>query len=525
MQRLSPQSLINTTPIEGVEFPNYDRSRLKAGIVHFGPGNFPLAHIATTVDQLLRSGDEDAFNYGISLVSTQKPDRRDHLMAQAGLYTVVEQDRAGQNKMTVVGSVIDAKFAPENPSAVLAQLASPDTRIVSMTITPDVHQSFVTADGQINLQNEDLAHDMDPANEPKTVIGYIVRATKMRRAAGLPGLTIVNLDNMISNGGKLESVVKQFALMFDPSETTLNDMDANYSFPNSMVDRIVPKTSQELLDQVSAKTGFEDLSAVPAEPMPSLFWALEDKFVNGRPAWERTGVKIVPSAEPYEKLKLRMLNITHSMMACLGDLAGYERIDEVMNDGLFVKAIETLMKHETGPTTPEMFRNILDAYGKETRDRFANPKVRDTTQRVATDAPLAVVLENAVEQLDNNGIYELLALNVAAWIRRFAVATNEKGGEIVTKHAVKDQLVAIGEQSGSDQNALVDSMFKLTGVFGKIGEHHAFVDAVKTYIAKLETDGVRETINTALQASNMRVHSKPKSKPRTYEELNRNMEP
>jgi mannitol-1-phosphate/altronate dehydrogenase len=183
------------------------------------------------------------------------------------------------------------------------------------------------------------------------------------------------------------------------------------------------------------------------------------------------------------------------------------------------------MKHETGPTTPEMFRNILDAYGKETRDRFANPKVRDTTQRVATDAPLAVVLENAVEQLDNNGIYELLALNVAAWIRRFAVATNEKGGEIVTKHAVKDQLVAIGEQSGSDQNALVDSMFKLTGVFGKIGEHHAFVDAVKTYIAKLETDGVRETINTALQASNMRVHSKPKSKPRTYEELNRNMEP
>jgi mannitol-1-phosphate/altronate dehydrogenase len=501
MERLSPASLRNSRPAAGVEFPTYDRNALKTGIVHFGPGNFPLAHIAATVDELLRMGDEGAFNYGIAVVSTQTPHRRDQLLEQGGLYTIVEQDRAGQHKMTVVGSVIDAIYGPDNPARVLVQLAAADTRIVSMTITPDVHQSFVDANGHLNFQNPGIIHDLNPANAPRTVIGYIVRAVQARRDAGLPGLSIVNLDNMVGNGDKTGGAVRQFALAFDPSKETLKEIEAGYSFPNSMVDRIVPKTSPSLLKQVADKIGLEDLSAVPAEPMPSLFWALEDNFVNGRPAWERTGVKIVPSAEPYEKLKLRMLNVTHSMMACLGDLAGYERIDEVMNDRLFAKAIRTLMKYETGPTTPEMFRNVLEAYGDETCNRFANEKVRDTTQRVATDAPLAVVIENAVEQLDNGGVYEMLALNVAAWMRRFAIEKNENGGDIVTRHAVKDQLLAKAKEGGNNPEAVVASMFSLTGVFGKAGEYPEFVEAVKTYMTIMDHKSIGAAIDAAINAS------------------------
>jgi mannitol-1-phosphate/altronate dehydrogenase len=320
MQRLSNAFLFNYIPhsTTAFEIPTYDRAGLRAGIVHFGPGNFPLAHIAAKTHELMQSGDEASLMYGIVAVSTQTRDRTDQLTAQDGLYTLAEQDSAGRNMMTIVGSVIGALFAPENPQAVVAQLASPDTRIVSMTVTPQTHQSYLNASGKLNMNNADIANDLNPEAAPKSVPGFIVRGVQARERAGLPGFTVMNLDNMEHNGAILRDVILQFAHAYD--RDIIAAIENKYAFPNSMVDRIVPKTTAALLDQVKSKTGYIDMAAVPAEPMPRVgSWVIEDHFANGRPSWENLGlVQIVPDVLPYEQMKLRILNVSHSWMANLG---------------------------------------------------------------------------------------------------------------------------------------------------------------------------------------------------------------
>ena len=201
------------------------------------------------------------------------------------------------------------------------------------------------------------------------------------------------------------------------------------------------------------------------------------------------------------------------MIACLGDLEGKTLIDQDMNDPLFVEAVATLMKNETGPTLPEVPGVDLEAYKAEIIARFANEKVRDTNQRVATDAPLAVVLDTVRDQLAAGGSYELLALNTAAWIRRFAVDKNQTGGDIVTKHAVKDQLIAAARTGKNEPNAV----FALTGVFGDLGQEKQFVAAVRAYMHMLDKEGVRATLAQAVENSKVAVqrNTTPAVRPQT----------
>ncbi|MDE1901715.1 MAG: mannitol dehydrogenase family protein [Alphaproteobacteria bacterium] len=477
-----------------VEIPVYDRSKLKPGIVHIGPGNFPLAHIAQKTHDLMQSGDADALNYGIVGVSLQTPGRSDQLTPQDGLYTVVEQEPSGTNKMTVVGSVLGAMYAPENPRAVIDRIASADTRIVSMTIRPETHQSYMDGNGGLNLAHPDIANDLDPANPPKTIFGYIVRGVQQREAQGLSGLTVMNLDNMEHNGDVLGRAMRDFTAAYDPA--LLAAFDAKIIFPNSMVDRIVPGSTPELVRYVTAQAAYIDAAAIPAEPMPKVgSWVIEEKFANGRPAWEKIGAaQVVADVLPYEKMKLRLLNVSHAAIANLGDLMGYKHIDETMQDPLFRNFMKELMENETGPTLLPVPGIDLPAYKDELVARFANTAVKDTTARVARDAPLKVVLDSAQDQLNAGGCIELLALTTAAWMRRFGVEANEQGGQIKAEHPMVDILKAKAAAGGSDPTA----MFGVTEVFGSIGQNKRFADTVAIYLDLLEDCGVALTMMCAL---------------------------
>lgn len=186
VNRLSSRLLKTFIPRADIEVPNYGRRQIKLGIVHFGPGNFSLAHITAKTHDLMQSGDRNAMDYGIVAVSIPSPSRREQLGPQDGLYTIAELDAGGRNKMTVVGSILRAFYAPEDQRDVAASLASPYTRVVSMTITPQAHQSYMTAQGNLNLIHPDIAHDLNPASAPKTIFGHIARGIQAREAAQLP---------------------------------------------------------------------------------------------------------------------------------------------------------------------------------------------------------------------------------------------------------------------------------------------------------------------------------------------------
>jgi mannitol 2-dehydrogenase len=499
-QRLSSKTLKNFTAPKGgeVEIPNYDRSKLKPGHIHFGFANFFPALTALKTHQLLQSGDRGAFDYGIVGVNIHRSDRSEQINSQDGLYTLFELDAAGKNKMKVVGSVIKFLFAPKNPQAIYDLVAAPETRIISFTITPNMQHAYRNADGNLNLDHPDIQNDLVETNIPKTVMGYIVRGFRLREQRNLPGFTVMNLDNLEHNGDVIRNIIRQFAAAYDASLAAA--IDSKLAFPNSMVDRIVPKTTPELLAKVAERLGLEDVAAIPAEPVPSISWALEGKkFINGRPAWEKLGlVKIADDVAPFEKMKLRLLNASRFGVAHLGDLKGFKIFDDAANDPLFREFMLTIMKNETEPTLDPLLGVNLDAYEKELIDRCANNALRDILARTLKEGPIKNVLNVARDQLKMGLPIDLRALSVAAWMRRCRVEQNEVGGAVVFEHPMAEVLKQKALKGGNDPSAL----FGVTEVFGDIGKNQRFFEAVGRYLKMLDQpNGVDKAVRTAIAGS------------------------
>ncbi|HET6347155.1 MAG TPA: mannitol dehydrogenase family protein [Myxococcota bacterium] len=476
-----------------VPTPSYDRKALREGIVHFGVGGFHRAHLAVYIDALIREhGVKDWAICGVGLMPGDAA-MRDALVSQDGLYTVIERSAAGESPR-VIGSLTSYLFAPADPEAVIAKLASPSTRIVSLTITESGYYTS-EATGELDTTHPDIAHDLSTDGAPRTVYGYIVAALARRRAAGLNPFTVMSCDNVQQNGHMVRRMLLSFARGRD--QAVAEWLAAKGAFPNSMVDRITPRTTPENKRGLERDFGIDDAWPVVSEPF--LQWVIEDAFSDGRPDWEKVGVQMVDEVEHYELMKLRLLNASHSAMGYLGHLAGYTYIHEVINDPQFNRYIRALMKEEVRPLLPAIAGIDLDAYCATLIERFANPTIQDQVMRICLDGSGKIpkfVLGSVRDQLARpNPSLRRLSLCVASWFR-FLTGVDENGKAFPIEDPLAAQLQAAAKKGGKDPAALL----AIRQVFGDdLPKAQPFVDEVCRALVSLYDDGARATLAKYLE--------------------------
>jgi fructuronate reductase len=335
--RLSPATLGSLK--SGIGVPKYDRANVTPGIVHLGIGAFHRAHMAVYVDDLLAADP----SWGIVGASLRRPDTKEALEPQGGLYTIAVRDAEGTHPR-VIGSILSVMDANSEREALLDLMASPNIRIVSLTVTEKGY-CHDPASGELDQKHPDIVHDLAHPAAPKSAPGMLVEALARRKAAGIAPFTVMSCDNLPSNGETAKRIVTRFAALRDAD---LGEWVKSVAFPSTMVDRIVPSTTDADREEVTSLIGAEDAWPIMTEPFTQ--WVIEDHFPSGRPAFEKVGGQLVKDVEPFEHMKLRMLNGSHSTMSYLGYLGGYQYIAEVMGDPAYVKLIHGLMTEEAMPT-------------------------------------------------------------------------------------------------------------------------------------------------------------------------------
>jgi fructuronate reductase len=380
------------------------------GIVHLGLGAFFRAHGAIYVDQAMAASGGD---WGILGVSLQSPDMRDRLAPQGGTYLAVEMGPGGETARHIQ-SVQGVLVAREDPGAVLAAMAAPGVRIVSLTVTEKGY-CHEPGTGRLNSDHPDIAHDLSHPL-PRSAPGYRVRALELRRAAGLAPFTVLCCDNLPENGRVVRSVVLDLARRIDPA---LADWIADQGrFPSTMVDRIVPATQPPDIDRVAALTGKHDAAPVLHEPFRQ--WVVEDDFVAGaRPDLGAAGVQLVADVTPFEHMKLRMLNGTHSALAYLGYLAGHQTVADTVADPVFAAFVRHLWTAEIIPALDPPPGVDLPAYAAQLMDRYANPAIRHRTWQIAMDGSQKLpqrILGTLATNLAAGRASRGLILAIAGWM-------------------------------------------------------------------------------------------------------------
>lgn len=491
MARLEPSLLGHLPP--GVAGPAYDRTLVTPGIVHFGVGGFHRAHEAMYVDTLLGSSSvAGQRGWGIVGVGTMAQDARmrDALAGQDGLYTLVVKHPDGRREPRVVGSVLRFLLAADDPEGVLDLLADPAIRIVSLTITEGGYL-FDPQTGELDAGAAIIQHDLQPGAVPTSAFGFITEGLRRRRAAGVAPFTVMSCDNIPGNGDVARRSISAFAELTDPDLAAW--MRTEVAWPNSMVDRITPVTTQDDIDALATEFGIEDQWPVVCEPFTQ--WALEDHFVDGadgRPALDTVGVQLVPDVEPYELMKLRLLNASHQALCYLGYLSGYRFAHEVCQDPLFVRFLLTYMEHEATPTLPDVPGVDLDAYRHQLIERFANPEVRDTLARLCAESSDRIpkwLVPVIVRNLENGGPIDCSALVVAAWAR-YAEGVDEAGEPIEVVDQRGDQVMAAAAAQGNDPLAFLRDR----RLFGDLVDNERFTTVYAAQLASLHEAGARATL-------------------------------
>jgi fructuronate reductase len=476
--------------------PRYERCALGGGIVHLGIGAFMRAHLAIATEAALHADGD--LRWGIVGVSLRQADTRDALAPQAGLYTLAvrdaREDGTPRQRLQVVGAVREVLVAPEAPRAVLERIAHADARIVSLTVTEKGY-CHDPASGALRLDHPDIAHDLARPAAPRSAIGFIVRGLALRRARGLGPLTLLSLDNLPANGRLLHGAVLAFAREIEPA---LADwIDAGCSFPCSMVDRIVPRTTDADRAAVAAALGMDDAWPVLAEPFSD--WAVEDRFAAGRPAWDAGGARFVDEAAPWERLKLRMVNGAHSSIAYLGAMAGWRTVDEAMAQAPLVRHIEALLRDEVEPTLGALPGFDGAAYRERLLRRFANPALAHRTQQIAMDGSQKLpqrLLGTLRDRLAAGAPIPRLALGVAAWLH-YLRGTDERG----ERHPIDDPLAAElaalvreADAAGEDDTERARRYARFAPVFGDLAGDERLVAALAPALHGLHTRGVVATL-------------------------------
>jgi mannitol 2-dehydrogenase len=444
---------------DSIPTPGYDRGLLTSGVVHFGVGGFHRAHQAMYHDRLLNEGK--GFEFGICGVGVMPGDRamKDALDAQDGLYTLVVKHADGTYEPRVIGSIVEYLFAPDDPEAVIEKLASETTKIASLTVT----EGGYSADG--------------------VVFGYIVDALARRRERGQTPFTVMSCDNIQGNGHLTHEVCLEVAR--ERGGDLAEWMEANVRFPNSMVDRITPQTTDADREEVNQRFGISDGWPVVCEPFTQ--WVLENAFTAGRPPYEDAGVQVVDDVEPYELMKLRLLNASHQALCYFAYLDGYRLVHEAAQDPLYRTFLRGYMDGEGTPTLAPVPGVDLEDYKATLIERFSNPEVRDTVARLCAESSdripkwlLPVVRHN----LETDGEIKRSAAVVASWAR-YAEGRDENGEAIEVVDRLKDRL---GEAARSG------TFLEDREVFGDLADNERFKTEFDAALKSLHENGARATL-------------------------------
>ncbi|HWD27401.1 MAG TPA: mannitol dehydrogenase family protein [Rhizomicrobium sp.] len=468
-----------------IAVPVYGLAAVTPGIVHLGLGGFHRAHMARYTHDLMNLQPE-ARAWGIAGAGLMPADRRmrDVLTAQDNLYTLVEQDGATE-QATVIGALTDVIFAGDDTRALLDAIDAPGIRIVSATVTENGY-CLSRATKRLDLEHPLIAADRATPRAPKSLVGIVTEAYRRRRDAGRKAFTALSCDNIQHNGNVLRQAVADFANAIDPE---LAQWIAEHArFPNTMVDRITPVTSDAAIADLAARHGIADGWPVFCETFRQ--WVIEDDFADGRPEWEAVGAQFTTDVTPYEKMKLRLLNASHLAIAAPGRLMGYTFIHETMQDARLRRYMAALMDRETGPTLSPVPGVDLADYKATLTARFANPAIRDTVERVNTDAPLNYLLDPIRDRLAEGAPVPLLAFAVAAWMRRVR-GVDENGAAIDVRHPLAAELRARAEQGGGDPRPLLG----LVSLFGDVGRDVGMIDATGKWLGTIYAHGTARALD------------------------------
>jgi mannitol 2-dehydrogenase len=475
-----------------VSTPGYDRARVRAGIVHLGVGGFHRSHQAMYLDRLMERGG--ALDWGICGVGVLPGDRpmAEALAAQDHLYTLVVAHPDGFLEARVVGSVVEHLLAPDDPEAVVERMADPAIRIVSLTVTEGGYNVDAVT-GAFAADAPDVRADLAPGAVPRTSFGLVTEALARRRARGVPPFTVMSCDNIPGNGDVARRSFGAFAALRDPG---LGEwVEREVRFPNSMVDRITPATTDAHRAELARRFGVEDRWPVICEPWTQ--WVLEDRFGAGRPPLEDVGVQVVDDVEPYELMKLRLLNGSHQAMGYLGTLAGHTFMHDVCQDPLFRRFLHDYMDREATPTLPPVPGIDLRSYKADLIGRFANPGMRDTLARLCAESSDRIpkfLLPVLRANLASGGDIRCSVAVLAGWAR-YAEGVGEDGAPIEVVDPLRERLMAAARRQADDPLAFVSDR----ELFGDLVDDERFA---ATYVRTLElvrARGARAAVEEVLR--------------------------
>jgi fructuronate reductase len=470
-----------------VERPRYDRAAVTCGIVHLGIGAFHRAHQAVYTEDVLASGDH---RWGILGASLRSPDTRDALKPQDSLYTIAVRD-TGREALRVIGSVLDVMVGPEDPETLIARMSDPAVAIVSLTVTEKGY-CHDPATGRLDENHPDVVHDLANPEAPRSALGYLAAAIARRRAAGTRPFTVMSCDNLPANGRTARRILTRFAELVSPELG--RHVAEDIAFPDTMVDRIVPATTDVDRTHVGRVLGLADAWPVMTEPFTQ--WVIEDHFVAGRPAWETVGATMVSDVAPYEAMKLRLLNGSHSAIAYLGYLASHETVADAMADPAIAAYVAALMEDTTVTLTLPAGADV-DGYKASLIDRFRNRALKHRTWQIAMDGSQKLpqrLLGTIRDRLDRGMPIARHALAVAAWMR-YVTGTDERGNPIDVRDPLAGEFAAIARDAGPVAERLAPALFSLRAVFGEaLAADERFRSAVTQALGELYAKGAKATV-------------------------------
>lgn len=474
-----------------VSVPTYDRARLTGGIVHFGLGNFHRAHQAVYLDRLMNLGEGQDFAIIGAGVMPSDARMREALAAQDYLYTVVEQS-AERSEARVLGATIDHLPVGDAP-AIIARLADPAIRIVSLTITEGGYY-LDAATGRFDPTHPAIAADGAVPETPQTVFGLIVAGLRARRDAATPPFTVMSCDNIPHNGVVTRAAVTGTARLSDPA---LADwIDTNVAFPNGMVDRITPATSDRERAMIREDFGVNDAAPVFAEDF--IQWVLEDTFPAGRPPLERVGVEFVADVTPWEMMKIRILNGGHAVIAYPAGLMGITYVHEAMADPLVSAFLDKIEQDEIIPAVPPVPGTDLHAYFAKVRERCANPKIGDTVRRLCLDGSNRqpkFIIPTIADRLAAGQSVEGLALESALWCR-YCAGTTDAGEVIAPNDPNWDRLTQTAQAARHDPAVWL----AMADIYGATGADPRLAEPFARWLAMLWDLGTPATLRHYLGA-------------------------
>lgn len=458
------------------------------GIVHLGLGAFHRAHQAVFTEDAAVAADQPG--WGICGVTQRSSAVVDQLRPQGGLYTVLERGRTRVNAR-IVGQVRDVLFAAEEAERLQLLLADPAVRIVTLTVTEKGYRRGT--DGGLDLTDEAVTHDLAAIGRAqagsRSVVGQLVRGIQRRQQEGEEPLTVLSCDNVTDNGRMLRGLVTDFcgALQADEGDATAAWVADHVTFASSMVDRIVPATTAADRADAATLLGVRDEALVVAEPFTQ--WVIEDRFAAGRPAWHSVGATLVDEVAPYEQLKLRVLNGSHSMLAYLGALAGHETIADAVADPQLGASARHLVMDDVLPTLVVPPGVDATAYADEVLERFANPALGHRTTQVAMDGSQKLpvrLLGTARDCLSAGAVPDGVAHAVAGWMAYVARGRDVNGRPLPLDDPLASRLETALRDVRGDARSVAGALLGISEIFGTdLPEQPAFTGAVVIHLKGL----------------------------------------